>query len=76
MDEILTVREVAAWLKVHPSSVYRLLKKRRLPAFRVGSDWRISRRDVELWIEQITVMGRPDPGRAPPRSEGVALRRR
>ena len=61
MNEILTVSEVSAWLKVHPSCIYRLLKKREIPAFRVGSDWRFVAKDLELWLEQITVMGRPTP---------------
>lgn len=58
MREVLTVKECAAWLKVHPSTIYRLLRKRGIPAFRVGSDWRIAVRDVELWLEQVTVMSR------------------
>lgn len=70
MREILTVSEVAVWLKVHPSSIYRLLKRKEIPAFRVGSDWRFVARDLELWLEQITVMGRPAPPlpTSPPRS--------
>lgn len=54
MREILTVPEVAAWLRVHPTTIYRLVKKRGMPAFRVGSDWRFVARDLALWLEQIT----------------------
>ena len=61
MHEILTLSEVAAWLKVHPISIYRLLRKRAIPAFKVGSDWRFVARDLDLWLEQITVMGSPAP---------------
>ena len=57
MHEILTVSEVAVWLQVHRSSIYRLLKSRAIPAFRVGTDWRFVKRDLELWLEEITVMG-------------------
>ena len=67
MNEILTVSEVSAWLKVHPSTIYRLVRAKQIPAFRVGADWRFVAQDLELWLEQITVMGRPDPGRAPGR---------
>lgn len=59
MREILTVNEVAVWLKVHPSTIYRMLKDREIPGFHVGSDWRFERLALEVWIEQITVMGRP-----------------
>jgi excisionase family DNA binding protein len=54
MDHILTLYEVAAWLQVHPSSVYKLLKHRAIPAFKVGSDWRFHTGDLELWLEKIT----------------------
>ena len=35
---VLTVRELADYLRVHPTTVYRLLRSSQLPAFRVGSD--------------------------------------
>ena len=76
MHEVLTVAEVAKWLRVHPLTVYRLLHKRKIPAFRVGTDWRFTRRDLELWLEQITVMGRPTPCRESLRSADAASRRR
>lgn len=46
--ELLTVADAAKYLRVHRSTVYRLLKDKSLPgAFRVGSDWRV-RRDTLL----------------------------
>jgi len=49
--KMLTVADVADFLRVHPNTVYRLLKTRQLPAFRIGSDWRFSRDDVESWMQ-------------------------
>lgn len=46
---ILTVKELAGKLRVHPSTIYRLLKEKRIPAFRVGSDWRISQEAIDEW---------------------------
>ena len=43
-SRIMTVRELADYLRVHPITIYRQLKCGQLPAFRVGSDWRF---DVE-----------------------------
>ena len=46
---ILTVQEVSSYLRVHPSTIYRMLKKNQLPAFRVGSDWRFSVEAIDKW---------------------------
>jgi len=48
-DKVLTVIEVAEYLHVHPSTIYRLLRKREIPAFRVGSDWRFNRESIDDW---------------------------
>ena len=58
-DEILTLDELAALLKVDSAKVYEITRKRfsrrrgfPLPKFRVGRELRFRRRDVEQWIEQ------------------------
>jgi len=40
LSQILTVREVAEYLRVHPTTIYRLVRLKRIPGFLVGSDWR------------------------------------
>ena len=47
---VITVRELAEYLRVHQSTVYRLLREHKLPSFRVGSDWRFSREAVDQWM--------------------------
>jgi excisionase family DNA binding protein len=47
---MLTVREVSRYLRVHQTTVYRLLKAHKLPAFQVGSDWRFNREEIRRWI--------------------------
>jgi excisionase family DNA binding protein len=49
---VLTVREVAEYLRVHQTTVYRMLKEQKLPAFRVGSDWRFNREMINRWMIQ------------------------
>jgi excisionase family DNA binding protein len=49
VDKILTLNEVAEFLRVHPSTVYRLIRDRRIPAFRVGSDWRFTLEAIDRW---------------------------
>jgi excisionase family DNA binding protein len=52
MASVLTLEEVAGYLRVHPSTIYRLLKKKKLPAFKVGSDWRFNLESIDRWREQ------------------------
>jgi excisionase family DNA binding protein len=49
MANVLTLEEVASYLRVHPSTIYRLLKKKQLPAFKVGSDWRFNVESIDRW---------------------------
>ncbi len=52
MGTVMTLEEVAAYLRVHESTVYRLLKAQRIPAFKLGSDWRFTKESVDKWIAQ------------------------
>ena len=47
---VMSVKEVGKYLQIHQSTVYRLLKKGTIPAFRVGSDWRFRKCDIDAWI--------------------------
>ncbi|MBL4584246.1 MAG: helix-turn-helix domain-containing protein [Pseudomonadales bacterium] len=51
-DEILTLKEVAEYLKLAEKTAYRLAQKGKLPGFKVGGSWRFKREDIESWIEQ------------------------
>lgn len=48
---VMSVRECADYLQVHPSTVYRLLKRGTIPGFRVGSDWRFRKADMDAWLQ-------------------------
>lgn len=48
--EILTLDEVAAYLKAGKRTVYRLAAEGRLPAFKLGGAWRFRRSDLDEWI--------------------------
>lgn len=49
-DSVMTVKEVADYLRVNQRTVYRLAVERRLPGFKVGTNWRFKRSDIEGWI--------------------------
>jgi excisionase family DNA binding protein len=47
--EVLTVTELCTYLKVDRSTVYRLIKAGKLPAFKVGGDWRFNVEEIDRW---------------------------
>ena len=49
---ILTIREVADYLKVTERPIYRLAAAKQMPAFKIGGSWRFSRQDIDSWIKQ------------------------
>ena len=51
-DEILTLKEVAEYLKLAEKTAYRLASEGKLPGFKVGGSWRFKREDVQTWIEE------------------------
>jgi excisionase family DNA binding protein len=53
MTTVLTVGEVADYLHIHPTTVYRLLKQKRIPAFKVGADWRFNQDSIERWTRNL-----------------------
>jgi excisionase family DNA binding protein len=48
---ILTVSEVSKYLHVSQVTVYRLLRRNDIPAFRIGKKWRFNLEDLDRWIE-------------------------
>ncbi|MFQ5681699.1 MAG: helix-turn-helix domain-containing protein [Candidatus Binatia bacterium] len=49
-EVLLTTEQVAEYLNVDKFTVYRLLARKRLPAFKVGNQWRFKRKMVEAWL--------------------------
>jgi excisionase family DNA binding protein len=48
-SKVMTVEEVSEYLHVHPSTIYRLIKRNKIPAFRIGSDWRFNVETIDKW---------------------------
>jgi len=49
-DEILTIREVAALLKIGEKTTYTMAQGGQLPGFKVRGQWRFRRADIDQWI--------------------------
>ncbi len=56
-DKVMTVQEVADYLRVNQRTVYRLAVGRKLPGFEVGATWRFKRSDIEGWIAAQSSVG-------------------
>ena len=50
--EIMTAKEVADYLKLHPLTVHRYARDGKIPAFKIGTDWRFHKKYIEKWIKQ------------------------
>ena len=51
IPKVLTLTEVCDYLNVSPVTIYRLLKRKRIPAFRVAGSWRFNVEDLAVWME-------------------------
>ena len=54
-NEILTIKEVSELLKIHQATVYKMIRESRIPAFKIGSDWRFQKDQVVHWIAVQTI---------------------
>ena len=46
---IMTAAEVAEFLQVHVATLYRLLKQGQIPVFKIGTEYRFDRKQIEKW---------------------------
>jgi excisionase family DNA binding protein len=50
-DEFLTTKEVAQYLRVDQYTIYRLVSQKKIPAFKIGNQWRFKRSILERWLK-------------------------
>ena len=50
-ETFLTTEEVLEYLQVNLRTVYRLIKAGKIPAVRVGRQWRFRKRDIDAWLD-------------------------
>jgi excisionase family DNA binding protein len=49
-ENLLTAEQVAHYLKVDKFTVYRLVTKKKIPAFKVGNQWRFKQTMLDAWL--------------------------
>ncbi len=65
IPKVLTLSEVSDYLNVSPVTIYRLLRRRQIPAFRLAGNWRFNIEDLTLWIESQSNKFEPGGSRKP-----------
>ena len=51
-NEILTIEEVAAYLRLTPQTIYRWAQEKRIPAAKLGKEWRFRKSIVDRWLDE------------------------
>lgn len=49
LAETYTAEEIAKYLKLHPYTIRRLAREHKIPAFRVGGQWRFDTQEIDDW---------------------------
>jgi excisionase family DNA binding protein len=50
-DKFMTTKEVAQYLRVDQYTIYRLVTQKKIPAFKIGNQWRFKRSVLERWLK-------------------------
>jgi excisionase family DNA binding protein len=59
-SKVLTIPEVSVYLRVSRVTVYRMLRRKDIPAFRIAGKWRFNIEDLGHWIEKESRAGAPN----------------
>jgi len=51
-NDILTVEEVAAYLRLQPQTIYKWAQEKRLPAAKLGKEWRFRKSILDRWLDE------------------------
>ena len=71
-ETFLTTEEVLEYLQVNLRTVYRLIKAGKIPAVRVGRQWRFRKRDIDAWLDSQRPRGGSRPAPAAPARPAAA----
>jgi excisionase family DNA binding protein len=50
-EKLLTTEQVATYLKIDKFTVYRLVTQKKIPAFKVGNQWRFKKKLLDAWLK-------------------------
>ena len=52
MNELMTIEEIAVYLRLKPQTIYKWAQEKRIPAAKLGKEWRFRRSIIDLWLDE------------------------
>ena len=59
-QEILTIEDLAAYLRLKPQTIYKWAQGNRIPAAKLGKEWRFRRSIIDRWLDEQMLAGNPE----------------
>ena len=50
--DVMNLKEIAGYLGVHISTIYKYAQQGNIPAFKIGTDWRFPKKHIDEWINE------------------------
>ncbi|MCF8049736.1 MAG: helix-turn-helix domain-containing protein [Desulfobacterales bacterium] len=57
--DVLNINELASYLDIPKSTIYKLVRERKIPAQKVGRHWRFHKETIDAWLGNRTEAGKP-----------------
>jgi len=51
MERWLTLEQIAEYLQMSTSSIYKMAQKGKIPAYKVGRQWRFNKEEIDMWVK-------------------------
>jgi len=52
MDKWLTLEQIAEYLQMSTSSIYKMAQAGKIPAYKVGRQWRFKKEEIDRWVQR------------------------
>lgn len=52
MEDLLTLEELARYLKISKPTLYKMVEKGKIPALKIANQWRFKKDDINRWLEK------------------------
>ncbi len=56
LDKLMTTEELVKYLNLDLRTIYGFIKNKKIPAIKIGREWRFRKRDIDLWLDEHRVI--------------------